>query len=180
MDSPEILLEASRFRVVRRWQQSGEHRFAREIVEHPGSVTIVPMVDEDHVCLIRNFRIGVEETLIELPAGTREAGEAPMATARREVLEETGYRATSVEPLHAFWMSPGILNERMHLFLARGLTKARQNLDPGEDIEPLVVPWEAALAMADEGRIHDAKTLVGLYYCDRLMRAGKLAVANKP
>ncbi len=180
MKTPETLLETRRFRVVRHWQSENGVQHPREIVEHPGSVTIVPLFEDKRVCLIRNYRVGVNEWLIELPAGTREAGEAPLETARREVTEETGYQAERVEPLHEFWMSPGILNERMHLFVALGLTEAEQNLDPGERIEPLVVAWDEALAMADDGRIHDAKTLVGLYYCDRLFRSNRLSWDSAP
>jgi len=163
----ELLLEASRFSVARYEYDADGRKHTREIVEHPGSATIVPLIDGHRVCLIRNFRIAVNDWLIELPAGTREEGEPVEETARRELEEETGYRPEKIESIHEFWMSPGILNERMHLFVARGLIPTRQDLDAGEQIEPLIVPWGEALELADSGQIRDAKTIVGLLHCDR-------------
>lgn len=168
MNSSEVVFSGRRFRVVRletRADDGSTH--VREIVEHPGSVTIVPLVDGEHVCLIRNRRPGVGEWLIELPAGTREPDEPPEETARREILEETGYRAGAITRLAEFWMSPGILNERMSLYLATDLEPAAQALDPGEEIEPLVVAWTQAVDMIADGRIHDAKTIAGLLYYER-------------
>jgi ADP-ribose pyrophosphatase len=165
MNAPETLLETRRFRVVRhsyRTRDGREHQ--RETVVHPGAVMILPLVDDDHVCLIRNYRPSVDQTLLELPAGTLELGEDPRFAAERELEEETGYRARSIERMHEFYMSPGILSERMHVYLATGLELGKQNLDAGEQIDNLVVPWDEALAMAQDGRIQDAKTLVGLLH----------------
>jgi ADP-ribose pyrophosphatase len=115
--------------------------------------------------------VAVGETLIELPAGTLDhPGEEPLECARRELAEETGYRAARLEKLIDFFVSPGILRERMHLFLATELTPGTTDLDAGEQIEKLVVPWHEALAMVHDGRIHDAKTLVSLLYYDRFIR----------
>lgn len=165
---PEVLLVAQKFRVVRRVvrDRNGQTR-TREIVEHPGAVTIVPLLDDGRVCLIRNVRVAVDKTLIELPAGTLEAGEDPALTAERELAEETGYRAAHIEKLCEFYMSPGILSERMYLFLARGLQAGNAALEPGEDIETLLVPWDEAIQMALDGTIEDAKSLVGLLWYDR-------------
>jgi len=139
----------------------------REIIVHPGSVVVLPLVDPNRVCLIRNFRVAVGEALIELPAGTLEPGEDPLQTAGRELAEETGYRAGKLEKLSEFYMSPGILCERMHLFLANELTPGQEGREPGEEIENLVVSWTEALRMAQCGEIRDAKTLVGLLYYER-------------
>jgi ADP-ribose pyrophosphatase len=168
-DEPEILLETPRFRVVRRRRQLADGTWdAREAVVHPGAAVILPLVDDDHVCLIRNYRIAVDEELIELPAGTIDPPEDPLDTARRELLEETGFRASTLEKLHAYWASPGILSERMHFFMARDLTPGPARLERGEQIKTLVVPWRDALAMIDDHRICDAKTIVGLLLYDRL------------
>ena len=170
MDSDrEILLKTAKFRVVRRKETLPDGSMhTRDVVEHPGAVAIVPMLDEHHVCLIQNVRVAVGETLIELPAGTLEPNEDPRETARRELAEETGYRATSMTPLCECYMSPGILQERMHLFLATDLTLGEKALETGEQIQTLVVSWSEAMQMAADGRIHDAKSLVGLFYYDRL------------
>jgi len=168
-EEEEILLQVARFRVVREYQSTADGgRRAREIVRHPGAVVVLPLLDDGRVCLIRNYRISVRETLIELPAGTLEPGEPPIKNAEREMIEETGYRAAKIEPLHAFYLSPGILDERMHLFLATGLTLGETAREAGEEIENLIVPWEEAVGMVYNGQIQDAKTIVGLLYYDRL------------
>lgn len=166
------LLVTPRFRVVQvtsPTRQGGVR--TREIVRHPGAVVILPLVDKDHVCLIRNYRASVDRTLIELPAGTLEPGEPPIETARRELIEETGYRCERLEPLHAFYAAPGILDERMHMFVATGLTPGATARELGEDIDNLVVTWDEARAMITRGEIEDAKTLVGLLWYDRMRAA---------
>jgi ADP-ribose pyrophosphatase len=170
----ELLLTASRFRVVRTEQllASGQTR-RREIVRHPGAVVILPMVDEDHVCLIKNYRVTVGRYLLELPAGTLEPPEPPAETARRELEEETGYRAAEWRFLQHFYLSPGILDEKMHLFVASDLTAGSPHREPGEEIENLIVPWATALEWAESGQIEDAKTLVGLLLGDRLRGVAK-------
>jgi ADP-ribose pyrophosphatase len=171
MPETEVLLETRRFRVVRQREQMADGTIhERETVQHPGAVVILPLVEGDRICLIRNYRIAVGRTLLELPAGTLEPGEAPLATARRELEEETGYRAARIEPLLEFFMSPGILNERMHLFVATGLSMGTARLDAGEQIEPLVCDWKEAMDMVAAGQVQDAKTLVGLLYYDRYHR----------
>lgn len=159
----EELLETRRFRVLRVQEvcRDGSLR-PREVIEHPGSVAIVPLVDEDHVCLIEVFRRAVGRSLLEIPAGTLDRVESLAEAAARELAEETGYRAAALEPLGALWMSPGILRERMHLFIASGLEPGPQALEPGETIEPRVVAWAEALAMCGDGRIEDAKTVAAL------------------
>lgn len=174
-DSPgePVLLTASRFRVVRVEQvtASGQRR-TREIVRHPGAVVLLPLVDDDHVCLIRNYRVTIGQTLIELPAGTLEPGEPPLVTAGRELLEETGYVAEQLELLHTYYPSPGIMDERMYLYVARHLTYAAPQRELGEEIDNLVVSWDEALRLIDQGEIRDAKTLAGLLLYDRWRRKG--------
>ena len=170
MSDDRPLLSTARFDIVERSYRSPDgalHR--RAIVLHPGAVTILPVFDDGRICLIRNFRPAIGRELFELPAGTLEPGEAPLATATRELEEETGYVAASIEPLREFWMSPGILNERMHLFLARGLRPGKAALDAGESVAPYIVAREEALAMVADGRIEDAKSLVGLLCYERFL-----------
>ena len=160
----QVLLEAPRFRVVRRNypdQEGAMH--VREVIVHPGAVVILPLLDEDRVCLIRNYRVAVHRELIELPAGTRDPSERSLATAQRELTEETGFEAAQWEQLPGFCMSPGILNEQMDVFVARGLTPGSARREPGELIHNLIVTWDEALAMCRDGRIEDAKTLAAFF-----------------
>ncbi|MBN2476837.1 MAG: NUDIX hydrolase [Pirellulales bacterium] len=172
MKRPETLFEGSRFRVQRVVQVTPDGvDHVREIVRHPGAVTILPLLADGRLCFVRNFRVAVDRTLIELPAGTLEPGEDPEETARRELAEETGYRAASLRRLATFFMSPGILDERMHLYLATSLTPGPTALEPGEDIQTLLATWEEAMEMTRDGRICDAKTLVGVLYYNAFQAA---------
>lgn len=164
----EELLSGKRFRVVRRYRRLRCGTvLSREIVVHPGAVTILPLIDRDRVCLIRNYRSAVGRTLLELPAGTLEAGEDPAVCAARELAEETGYRAGRLERACEFFMSPGILDERMYVFVASELTAGESALEVGEEIERVVVAWDEAMRLVRSGDIQDAKSLVGLMWYDR-------------
>lgn len=167
---PTTLLTTPRYRVVEyllRSEEAGQD-VRRQVILHPGAVAVIPMVSDTEVCLIRNHRIAVGKTLIELPAGTLEPDEPPLETAKRELQEETGYVAARWHELPGFFMSPGILNERMHLFVAEGLTPGEAAREPGEEIENLIVPWQEALSLAERGEIEDAKSLVGILQWERL------------
>jgi len=180
MSDPDILFQGMRFRVERAVQVTPDgSRHVREVVRHPGAVVILPLLDDGRLCFVRNYRVAVEQTLIELPAGTLEPGEEPAATALRELAEETGYRAGRIEHLITFCMSPGILDERMHLYLAEMLQPGPLALEAGEDIQPLLCTWAEALELARQGEIRDAKTLVGLLYY-RMFRATARANRSPP
>jgi ADP-ribose pyrophosphatase len=164
-----VLLDTPRFRVVREsYVDAGGQTRTRDIVRHPGAVVIVPLLDDGRVCLIRQFRLSVNQTLIELPAGTLEPPEPPLACAQRELIEETGFRAARIEQVHAFFLSPGILDEKMHLFLATGLTPGEPNREAGEEIDNLLVPLDEAVKMIFRGEIQDAKSIVGLLWAERI------------
>src|SRR5262249_44920533 len=143
----------------------------RDVVLHPGAVAILPLVDSDHVCLLRNRRPITGETLWEIPAGTLEAGEPADAGAVRELAGETGYQAGHWRKLAEFFPSPGVLSERTHLFLAQALVAGSMQAEPGEDLQPQSVPWPDAVAWALNGTIRDAKTLVAILIWDRLRKA---------
>lgn len=161
-DEP-VLFHGQRFDVVRVDQPGNDDdTYVREIVRHPGAVVILPFVSERQVCLIRNLRVAVGETLIELPAGTREPDEPPERTAARELLEETGYTAGRLELMTSFFPSPGIMDEQMFLYSAHDLTAGPHAREAGEQIENLVVTLDEALHMVSNGKIRDGKTLVGL------------------
>ena len=140
----------------------------REVVVHRGAVTLLPMVDADHVCLIKNFRYSVDETLLELPAGTIDPGETADSTAPRELTEETGYNAGKITKITEWWVSPGVFTEKMTLYLCEELTAGQADHQPDEHMENCVVAWDEAVAMVMDGRIHDAKTMLAILYFDRL------------
>ena len=134
----------------------------RDIVIHPGAVAIVARPTPDQVVLIRQFRYATGEELLEIPAGTLEPDEDPLDTARRELEEETGYVASEMKLRASFYTTPGFTDEIMHLYEASGLIRTQQRLEDDETIEIALTAREDALRMAREGRIRDAKTLVGL------------------
>ena len=161
----DILFTSQLFKVVRRFQtgRSGTP-LERHVILHPGAITVLPILDDGRVVLLRQYRVAVEKYLIELPAGTREPDEEPMITAGRELIEETGYTAGKMEPLTVFYPSPGILHEEMHLFLATDLKPGPPHWEDGEDIQVLIVDWLEVRRMIFSGEIQDAKTLVGLLW----------------
>ncbi len=115
------------------------------------------------MCLIRNYRGSVGQTLIELPAGTREPHESPRETAARELEEETGFVAGSLRQVAEFYAAPGILDEKMVLFVATKLEAARPRREAGEQIENLILSLADARDLVRQGAIRDAKTIVGLW-----------------
>jgi ADP-ribose pyrophosphatase len=141
--------------------------YQRDIVIHPGAVAILPVLDAGRLCLLRNQRPIVGETLLEIPAGTLEPGEKPEDAAVRELAEETGYQAARWRKLTEFFPSPGTLSERTHLFVAEQLTPGPMALEADEQLEPCTVSWEDALRWAHDGTIRDAKTLIAVLLWSR-------------
>lgn len=152
----------------------------REIAEVADAVVILPLIQTDDgrpgLVLIENERFAVGRTLWELPAGTLEQGEDPAACAARELAEETGFAAQTVEPLCAFYPSPGFCTEKLHAFVATGLKQVGQSLDETERITPHVLPLAQAYAMVRDGRIEDAKTITALLYHRAFTDAGRAGV----
>ena len=154
-------------------------RSTRDIVGHPGAVAIVALDPDDRVLMVRQFRLAAGRTLLEIPAGTLDRAadgtlEDPDLAARRELEEETGFRAGSWEHLGAFWTAPGFATELMHLYLARDLTPVdadRLGPDEDENLELEHLPWRDAVTMAERGDIADAKSLVGLLRLARRLEA---------
>ncbi len=140
---------------LERW---GDHE--REIVEHPGAVAIVGIDREGMLTLVRQRREAVRTELLELPAGTLEEGEEPLACARRELEEETGLTGGAWREVTAFYTTPGFCRERMHLFFAEDLERGEASPESDEELE--VVRWAKNEIAAKMGEIEDAKTLAGL------------------
>jgi ADP-ribose pyrophosphatase len=151
-------------------------RHERDVVRHPGAVAIVALDEADRLLLVRQWRQPAGRSLLEIPAGTLDrdpvtgAIEDPDLASRRELEEETGYRADGWEKLGAFWTAPGFASELMHLYLATGLVAAghgRLAPDADEALELVRLPLADALAAVDRGDLHDAKTLIGILLVGR-------------
>jgi ADP-ribose pyrophosphatase len=142
----------------------------RDVVHHPGAVSVVPVLDDGTVVLVRQFRSALEQNIIEIPAGKRDvADEPPELTAHRELAEEVGLIAGELTPLTVLAHSPGFCDERNHIFLATGLSETERAVDGPEEeaMTILHVPLDEAVAMVGSGEIFDAKSVVGLLLAQR-------------
>jgi ADP-ribose pyrophosphatase len=158
-------------RLVREELAVGGRRVVRDTILHPGAVVIVPVLADGRVVLVRQYRRAVNRVLLELPAGTLGAGERPLACARRELAEETGWRARRWRRLLRFYAAPGVLSERMTVYLATDLRPGPA--DPEADEGGLTVaplPLRTALRRVHRGAIRDAKTIIGLLAAQRALR----------
>ena len=140
----------------------------RAIVEHPGSVVILPVYDDGTVALVRQYRHAVGKELLELAAGSLEKGEDPEAGAVRELEEEIGVKAEKLELLCSVYVSPGFLSEKMRIYLATGLTEVGQKLEGDENITLERYSFEKLHEMIQTGEIEDAKTIVGIDFAASL------------
>lgn len=141
--------------------------YERGVIDHPGAVVLVPLLPGDgahgpQVLMLHQYRPALERTILELPAGTREGDEPWLACAQRELREETGQRAASFTALGEVWAAPGLSNERMALFLAEGLSADPLPMDVDEQIAVEAHPLVELAAMALDGRLDDAKSVVGI------------------
>jgi len=134
----------------------------REVVRQTGSVAALPVLDDGRIVLVRQYRYAVSDFVWELPAGRRDPSESPEAGARRELEEEVGLRAASLEPISTFWTTPGFCDEVMHLFRATGLESVAARPEADERIEPGTFTLDEAMAMVARGEIREGKTLVAL------------------
>lgn len=158
------LFQSRIFTVVERMQigRSGA-LLRRQVVKHPGAVGIVPILPDGRVLLIKQYRIALEKEIFEIPAGTREPGELPLTTAKRELIEETGYRSDSFTQLSTIYTSPGILQEELTLYLATDLEPGESAPEDGERIALTPLEWSEIDDMIRVGEISDGKTLAGLF-----------------
>lgn len=133
-----------------------------EVIRHPGAAAIVPMKDDGTVILIRQFRHAAGGFIYEIPAGKLHPREDPRDCAARELEEEIGYRAASLELLTSIFTAPGFADEVIHIYKGTGLTKGQQKLDHDEVLNAVELPIEKAIAQIQDGTIRDGKTIVGL------------------
>lgn len=140
---------------------------AREYIVHPGAVMVVALLDDGRLVVERQYRYPMGRAMLEFPAGKLDAGESPLDCARRELREETGYRAD--EWAHAGWMhnAPAYSDEALDVWFARGLHAGEQRLDAGEFLETLAMGADELDRLAGRGELTDAKTLVGLLWFQR-------------
>ena len=139
-----------------------------DIVEHPGSFAIIPILEPDRLVLVRQYRHATGHSLWEIPAGTAEPGEDPAAGARRELREETGYTADSIDLVCSVYPTPGYCTERVWLFAAGGLRPGPQALEEDEHIELRAFSLDEALAMQASAQIIDMKTVLSLLWLTSL------------
>ena len=146
-----------------------------ELIRHSGAAAVVPFLDdpneaEPRILLIRQFRYAADRFLYEIPAGRLDGDELPIDCARRELLEEAGCTAESIQPLGGFFTTPGFIDEFIHVFLATGLTRGDAMPEPDEFIHPESHTLKGGLRMIERGEIVDGKTIISLFMVDRLIR----------
>ena len=134
-----------------------------DIIEHIGSVSIVPVDEDGQIYFVRQYRHAAQMDLLELPAGTLEPGEPPEEAALREIREEIGMAAQNIQEIGSFYLAPGYSTELMHVFLARGLTHDPLDPDADEYLSVEKLPVAAALRLAEGGQMQDAKSMAALF-----------------
>lgn len=136
----------------------------REIVEHSGAVAILPVDEQNHIWMVRQYRKAVEQVLLEIPAGTLEIGEDPLDCARRELEEETGLRADTWEKLLEYYCAPGFCDEKSHIYIARNFSAGMVNPDGDEFLEVVQLPLKAAYELIFKGQIIDGKSIIAIQH----------------
>lgn len=168
-DLPEILSSETIFRgkifsVTTDTVREGDKTNTRDIVHHKGSAAIVPVTSDAMIYLVRQYRHATRRYLLEIPAGSLDAGEKPETCAARELTEELGLRAGKLEKLCAFYVSPGFVSEKMWVYLATELTETQAAPEDDEDLETVRVSFARAFEMIAAGEIQDAKTIIGILH----------------
>jgi len=167
--SKELVYEGPAFSVTKEFVHEGKKKGRRDIIRHTGSVVVLCVVDgkkkvEPQVLLIEQYRHAAAQVMWELPAGRIDAGENKLAAAKRELLEETGVKATKWKHAFQFYASPGFLDETMDIYIARGLTIGQSIPEEDEQIRVHFVPLGKALKMVMQNKIKDAKTMTAVLW----------------
>ncbi|GAA0443894.1 NUDIX hydrolase [Lentibacillus halophilus] len=142
----------------------------RELIKHPGAVGIIPITKDNKIVFVKQYRKPLEKALVEIPAGKLEDAEDPQVTARRELEEETGYKAGSLDFVVSFYTSPGFADEIMHLYVTKDIEPLKDALpgDADEFVERVELTLDEAKQYVNEQRIHDAKTNYAILYLERM------------
>lgn len=149
-------------------------RSKREVVSHPGGVTVAALDNEDNLYFVKQFRYPYKEQVLELPAGKLEKGSTPLENGKRELLEETGAEGYSYMSLGQVYPSPGYTNEIIHLYVCRVKTEGESQLDDGEFLNVEKIPLDKAVEMVLNNQIPDAKTQVAVLKTAMLLKSGKI------
>ena len=163
LEKAELIYQSRVFRLCReRTTLPNGVTTTLDLIHHPGSSAVVPLLPDRQVVMLNQYRHSVQQFLWEIPAGTLNPGEDPLEGAKRELMEEAGYRANHFEKLTEILPAPGYTDERIHIFLAGELEPVPQNLDTDEVLEVAHLNFEETLSMIRSGAIQDALTIVGL------------------
>jgi ADP-ribose pyrophosphatase len=176
--SSKLSYEGPLFRVYTDQILENGRELTRDVIRHNGSVVILAVDDakskrDPMIVMERQYRHAAREFLLEVPAGKMEEGEDALAAAKRELLEETGFKAKRWRKMIRYFASPGFLGEFMQVFLAEGLTLGDAQPEYDEQIEIEMMPLSRLLKMIHEGKIHDGKTLISVMLYERLREAEK-------
>ena len=145
----------------------------REIVRHPGAVCVVPVTDEGEVIMVRQFRYAFGQVLLEIPAGKTEPGEDPLLAAMRELEEETGTVAEKIEHIGELYTTVAIIDEKIQMYLATGLSYKNAHPDEDEFLEVVKLPLDTLVNMVMNGEIKDSKTQVALLKAHKILNERK-------
>lgn len=161
----QVLFRGKIFDIVQREFHYQNQTFIRQIVLHSGGVSILA-IDDGKILLVSQTRIGVDQKLLEIPAGTLEEGEDPAECAMRELNEETGYACSKMEKVLSFYPTPGYCSEELWIYEASGIKKAehRLSLDEGEDVQACWMDLKEAWKMVQNGQIKDGKTIIAIQH----------------
>ena len=146
------------------------HESVREVIVHPGAVAMVPLLDDRHVLLVRQWRHAAGTALLEIPAGTLDPGEDPKACAERELMEEVGYRPGKLTSLYATNLAPGYSSEKLNVFLAEELTPEKLAHDEDERLEVVSLSWDEIDEMLLRCEFSDSKTFGALLFVQKLLK----------
>ena len=163
LSAVKLITADFKFPIKKLFYQNKDHQTVYDVIEHPGSAIIIPVTGQGNIIAIKQFRYAVNRELIELPAGTLDAGEEPLTCAQREIMEETGYAAGKFTYLGEILPGPGLINEVQHVFLAEELYPQKLAGDDDEIIENLELSREDFIDKIKNGEIVDAKSIAAFY-----------------